>query len=82
MLFSLARLYYFCSVFARVEPLQSRKQIYLICFIKNPVGSNLVGASAGHGGTRLFVISGTVVGKHKIKRLSEALPCLFSHLVS
>lgn len=54
-------------------------------FYENPEDSNLaglVGASAGHGGTRLFVINGTVVGKHKIKRLSETLPCLFSHLVS
>lgn len=44
--------------------------------------SSLVGAFVGHGGMGLFVISRTVVGKHKIKRLSEPLPCLFSNLVS
>lgn len=52
----------------------------------SPWGRNLAGpagaAAAAAAGTRLFVISPTAEGKHKIKRLSETLPCLFSHLVS
>lgn len=51
-----------------------------VLFYENPEDSNL--ARLGGGGGGLFVINGTVVGKHKIKRPSETLPCLFSHLVS
>lgn len=50
--------------------------------LENRKLADVVGPFAGRGGTGFFVIAGTVVGKHKIKRLSETLPCLFSHLVS
>lgn len=52
-------------------------------FYENPEDlAGLFGAFVSPRGKGFFVIRGTVVGKHKIKRLTETLPCLFSHLVS